>query len=696
MVERQVIRLDETGWQQTASGTAPVVWPFCLIAGVASPSLVEAFDGITDDETMALLLGLLGRQAEPSELLEWQGLLQASRRPASAKRLCTARAAGNPAHRGPPLPVVRSPPGLEGNWQEARPSLGERPGSLGWWPRAGPRRPETDRKAERDKWARIAGDMVLSFDMPAVRVLELSATPEELAAKLCAGRRTSTIRKRVREAQKLNRWLMLTHKLHWLTSPSQLLDYLMDRAHEPCAPSGPANILGAVDFLEGIGGVLEGRRTSRHPTVQGLAKELQIELTLGRPAVPTRKAPPLLLTMLVSLEMLVVNTSAPTYTRVYGWCKLLRHWMALRWSDTLNMPPRMAMMTEAGLEVTITSTKTTGPGKKVSLLKAYVSKEAWLWEDGWLEVGWRLFAASQPPHGVREFFLPLQGKGGTVFSTKEPSYLDACGMTRKIYGLLTEVVGKRMPDNSILISPALDCRGSKIPLLLPGLQCFWTEHGDRSTLLNWAARLGYPKEVRDILGRWSAKGSDEYLRTSKATILETQAAIAKKVRGCSEEDVLGESDTLEKLKEYMIDRGHHDELVTEQFRRLSGLRVPECENVLRPADEDEGFVLVDEMVGAPVLSSEEEAVDEPDRPPGKGAWVISQVRQGKARTLHKVGECWRVPGRHYQWFTQVTEDQALEGPGGGMFEQACKQCFGDLRPGAVASSSSGSSSSDSS
>ena len=54
-------------------------------------------------------------------------------------------------------------------------------------------------------------------------------------------------------------------------------------------------------------------------------------------------------------------------------------------------------------------TKTTGPGKRVNLVKVFVSKHAYLKEREWLRVGWKLweqlgFEASLER---RDFLLPL-------------------------------------------------------------------------------------------------------------------------------------------------------------------------------------------------------------------------------------------------------------------------------------------------
>ena len=56
-------------------------------------------------------------------------------------------------------------------------------------------------------------------------------------------------------------------------------------------------------------------------------------------------------------------------------------------------------------------------------------------------------------------------------------------------------------------------------LVPEGASHYFSEHGERSLLSTWTAALGFDKEVRDLLGRWSPKGSDEYVRSARFTTM---------------------------------------------------------------------------------------------------------------------------------------------------------------------------------
>eukprot|EP00973_Karenia_brevis_P064760 8996309-Karenia_brevis.AAC.1 len=55
--------------------------------------------------------------------------------------------------------------------------------------------------------------------------------------------------------------------------------------------------------------------------------------------------------------------------------------------------------------------------------------------------------------------------------------------------------------------------------------CCWTEHSGRAMLHTWAAMTGCSKDERDKLGRWQADQSDDYLRSSRATVFAIQSKV---------------------------------------------------------------------------------------------------------------------------------------------------------------------------
>lgn len=83
---------------------------------------------------------------------------------------------------------------------------------------------------------------------------------------------------------------------------------------------------------------------------------------------------------------------------------------------------------------------------------------------------------------------------------------------------------------------------------------FWTEHSERATLSSCLACLGIPKSDRDLLGRWSPEGSDQYIRTYNTVVARMQECFADAVRRGDAYQRLDEGSTLEDLKKWLVEK----------------------------------------------------------------------------------------------------------------------------------------------
>ena len=69
-----------------------------------------------------------------------------------------------------------------------------------------------------------------------------------------------------------------------------------------------------------------------------------------------------------------------------------------------------------------------------------------------------------------------------------------------------------------------DLRDERGEQLIPhGWERYWTEHSERATMPSALAALGIEKSERDLLGRWTPEGSDQYVRTYNAVVGRLQA-----------------------------------------------------------------------------------------------------------------------------------------------------------------------------
>ena len=117
------------------------------------------------------------------------------------------------------------------------------------------------------------------------------------------------------------------------------------------------------------------------------------------------------------------------------------------------------------------------------LLPFYISRQAWIMEKDWLEVGWKLWSAMGTSSGLatRDFMLPWPDKNCSGFARKVVDYPIASTMSQALFNEIRAGKGE----------------GAK-PLLQPGLGVLWTEHSERVTVRTCSAD---DREVASISGR---------------------------------------------------------------------------------------------------------------------------------------------------------------------------------------------------
>ena len=119
---------------------------------------------------------------------------------------------------------------------------------------------------------------------------------------------------------------------------------------------------------------------------------------------------------------------------------------------------------------------------------------------------------------------------------------------------------------------------------------FYSEHGDRSWLSSVAAEMGIPKHEGDYLGRWSASGSDEYVRFMQAVCFKVQHEITNNFR---DGHVHGESDLGQEfgvflVKKFGMDNGcqEAEQIMTSPFL-LEPIRIAKVSCMLVVAGDSE-------------------------------------------------------------------------------------------------------------
>ena len=259
--------------------------------------------------------------------------------------------------------------------------------------------------------------------------------------------------------------------------------------------------------------------------------------------------------------------------------------------------------------------------------------------------------------------LPLPGADLTAARGHPAKYVDAAAYSQSLFGVLKVV------DTD-----------AKVALLEPGVGAYWTEHSERNGLPTWAASYGVHSDHIDRLGRWGARMSEQYVRSTRLIVERLQVGLAAKVRdGKGGTDWIDEEQVLHGISGYMTKHGFNDDVIESQIGRLryfnknSGALEAAESGGTAPAREIEDLTqeprsLADTEKTPPAI------LDKPDTEekelPTSG-YVITYTFKKRLRRLHYIGRCYRRPGVDY--YDYEAHGETLPPPD--RYDKTCLQCW---------------------
>ena len=273
---------------------------------------------------------------------------------------------------------------------------------------------------ERSRWLKDLKDILDASGFGAG--LGVLGRPE-LPNRVGKGRRAGTLRKHCKTWRQFVRWLQSTYGKQWPKDGAEFAHYLEDRANEPCARTVPMSAFKTLLFMEAAAGIPQMERISASPTVVNVLEEINLQME-PQEARPTKKARQLLVIQVMAMERMVMEEGAGRYIRGFAWYCLFKLWTGMRYADTLGMHMDTVREDASGVWATLMKTKTTGPGKRILQCKVYVSKEAYLEEKDWLEVGlelWKRLGFEAELSG-RDFMLPMPDEALDGFARRVATY----------------------------------------------------------------------------------------------------------------------------------------------------------------------------------------------------------------------------------------------------------------------------------
>ncbi len=519
-------------------------------------------------------------------------------------------------------------------------------------------------------------DVLIGLCCPTAEAAATSADPRATLSLVAAGRRASTLRARLRAWRAFVKWLQAAHGEPWPSSWRRLLDYMMARVAEPCGKSTLLSIVYAATFWEKAA----GWRLTDDPLWEPAVQELLSRITGRSGGRASTSAPPYLASHLALLETLVMDESEDPWLRCFSGWKACKSWAVLRFGDHRGMGPHLVEEYADRTTFTLTSTKTTGKGKKVETRYATISAGAYLVQEGWLR-RWLALLREVAPQ-ARDYLMtsPSSNLMGHGLQARELSYAEAAGWTKRLTRRFGLALGMSPEASEYMTS-------------------YFTEHSERSFLPTVCMGIGHAEEALRPLGGWGASATQKYMKAAISRTLELQDEAAERLRRAwDRRDFYGEKQEIEKLAKYLSQRGMSDD---EALRQAQLNRMTK--------DDDEETRVLEDICGDELDSPEAGEVPRVSgtaasssgvnpapvttpatrrhhdlMPATEHGYVISIASKTGFRRLHFLGACPRVPGVHFLDY-ELCGNQA---PAADEYDDHCRQCWppaGTPRTGAKGS-----------
>ena len=367
---------------------------------------------------------------------------------------------------------------------------------------------------ERRKYARLLANLFKEADLPVVQVLRTVSDPEASWIHLFAARRANTLKNRYKVLRPLRDWLEFHRGYVFPRSVNDAIDYVQFRIDEGCGKTIPESVDIALGLAETLGRVPEPDRITGDPLWKGHVKSWTAELASENP--PRKPAEMFTVAMIVSLELLVADEEEPLCARALSWVVLCMVWASLRCDDVQCVKPMLTTLSNYGLRLVLTKTKTTGSDKTHKEVMAFVHRTTSLTGVDWLGIGFEIWSMDEfrfrRDYQVMEF--------SSDWSKPRRRFVSS----ERLVSMIRQVL-------SILKTPRHGAfHWTTVPnsLLLPdNLERHFSGHSARNFMTSIAAVLGFHRDQRAFLGRWAIgmTSSEEYVRTSRQIVFSIQKAV---------------------------------------------------------------------------------------------------------------------------------------------------------------------------
>ena len=158
----------------------------------------------------------------------------------------------------------------------------------------------------RDKFALELATIITEAGLPVVNQILQLDDPNKSWKRIFGSRRGKTLRNRFRSWNKYRLWLVAYAGVVWPRSLADLVNYVEECIHVGCPISIHSELQAALVLLERAGRVPECNQLSLDPTWKSHLQSWSVELSSN--SRPRGSAPPYTVSILLALEMLVMDT----------------------------------------------------------------------------------------------------------------------------------------------------------------------------------------------------------------------------------------------------------------------------------------------------------------------------------------------------------------------------------------------------
>jgi hypothetical protein len=531
-----------------------------------------------------------------------------------------------------------------------------------------------DEMMELEKIAGEIIDYLLEQDLPNVKMAQQTSEPWKILRGALGDSRMGTMKVYWRVWRSFLTWLLAKRQMSWPSTHLLVVEYLHEAVNEPCARSHPQSLIQALAWMERAGGVKPADQLSREPLLMKTVEFIIGKLSQG--IDPAKQAPRLPILILAALESYVCHKKAPIYLRYRAFTILFKVWGTLRQDDIQHLSPGRLRMVSDSVVGELMRTKTTGATKRVKEVPLVIATGASITGMPWLQVGMKLIADYKLFD--KKYLLPVKGQ---PFGTRMAKYAAASAASKAVLeGLQRPRAWTRSSTASSSLPMILwDFTANEMPLVPPELIDFWTEHSPRACVPSWTGLLGVEKSIRDLLGRWSPTGSEDYTRTYRLMVKKMQLEVVKAIR--SGDERLQEDDIYERLPRYVAE--HPEQCVgfdaprwAARWKKLTDLFINELKTkgpyVPTSSLEDEELELIEQDQDSFGPGSSQILAPEDDKPKEVQRvkkYVIVYSRNRRFARLHSTST--NCPWSKAEVFDSSEVDTALPD----QYDARCKICW---------------------